>query len=109
MLNPSSTFAHKWYAMFLASQGRAREAVGQAAEALSLEPASMTLKAAYGWILIDASQTDAGIDYLEKEVQLYPDYAVAWGYLGTGYNRKHQYEKAASACQRAATLVHGTI
>lgn len=103
-LNPSDTFAHKWYAMFLVSQGRGREAVEQATEALSLDPASMTLKAAYGWILIDAGQTDAGIDYLEKEVELYPDYAVAWGYLGTGYNRKHEYAKAAASFQRAADL-----
>ena len=111
-LNPSSKFAHKWYAMFLASQGRGPEAVDQAAQALSLEPASMTLKAAYGWILIDAGKTDAGTDYLEKEVQLYPDYAVAWGYLGTGYNHKHEYQKAASAFQRAADISarynHGT-
>jgi serine/threonine protein kinase/tetratricopeptide (TPR) repeat protein len=101
-LNPSDTFAHKWYAMFLASQGRGREAVDQAGEALSLDPPSMTLKAAYGWILIDAGQTDAGVDYLEKELELYPDYGVAWGYLGTGYNRRHEYEKAALAFQRAA-------
>jgi serine/threonine protein kinase/tetratricopeptide (TPR) repeat protein len=103
-LNPSDTFAHKWYAMFLVSQGRGREAVDQAREALSLDPASMTLKGAYGWILIDAGQTDAGIDYLEKELELYPDYGVAWGYLGTGYNRRHEYEKAALAFQRAAEV-----
>lgn len=103
-LNPSDTFAHKWYAMFLVSQGRGREAVDQAGEALSLDPASMTLKGAYGWILIDAGQTDAGIDYLEKELELYPDYGVAWGYLGTGYNRRHEYEKAALAFQRAAEV-----
>jgi Tfp pilus assembly protein PilF len=103
-LNPSDTFAHKWYAMFLASQGRGQEAVDQANVALSLDPASMTLKAAYGWILIDAGQADAGIDYLEKELELYPDYGVAWGYLGTGYNRNRQYEKAAGAFQRAADV-----
>jgi serine/threonine protein kinase/Tfp pilus assembly protein PilF len=103
-LNPSDTFAHKWYAMFLAGQGRGREAVDQAEQALSLDPASMTLKAAYGWILIDAGQTDAGIDYLEKELELYPDYGVGSGYLGTGYNRRHEYEKAALAFQRAADV-----
>jgi serine/threonine-protein kinase len=101
-LNPSSTFAHKWYAMFLAGQGRGQEAIHEAAEALSLEPASYTLKASYGWILIDAGEVDAGIDYLEKELELYPNYGVGWGYLGIGYNRKQEYERAASAFQHAA-------
>ena len=103
-LNPSSTFVHKWYAMFLVGQGRKQEAIHEAAEALSLEPASFTLKAAYGWILSDAGQPDAGVDYLEKEMEIYPNYGVGWGYLGDGYNRKREYEKAASAFQHAADV-----
>ena len=103
-LNPSDARAHHWYAMHLISQRNPQGALREAQAGLELDPLSLPSNYNYGFMLIEAGQIDAGIEHLNHLLVREPNSEVVYGYLGIGYNRKHEYERGAAAFHRAMEL-----
>lgn len=73
-LNPSLADAHFGYAHLLNNIGRKDEARVQALEAMALDPLSPVINAIGGWFVAPPGE---GILYLERALELDPDYWLA--------------------------------
>src|SRR5947208_17108467 len=63
-LNPNYANAHNYYAGFLASKGRADEAIAESNRAQELDPFSFAISVNRGYILLNTRRYDEEIDKL---------------------------------------------
>jgi len=90
-LDPASARTHHWYATFLFSTGRVREALEQIEEARRLEPGSVAILSDKGIILHLAGQTDAAIALLKGIEAEEPAFASPHRYLAEIYFDRRQW------------------
>jgi tetratricopeptide (TPR) repeat protein len=72
------------------------------------DPSSPAYQFNAGISLMQAEQHKAAIPYLEKTIELSPDYAQAYQYLAACYNESGQYSKAISTVQKGLKVVGPT-
>ncbi len=65
-LNPNGATAHHWFATFLMSLGREREALAEIERARGLDPSSKSILADKGLILLNGGQIQAAKTLLEE-------------------------------------------
>ena len=106
-LNLDDARAHHWYAQLLAAERRNAESIAEATAGYQLDPRSVGSGSNYGFMLIAAGEPGQGVTVLEELTRREPAVDYAWGYLGFGYLRLKQFERAAAAFDRAASL--GTL
>jgi eukaryotic-like serine/threonine-protein kinase len=106
-LNPNYPQAHHWYAIYLMHTGRLDEAVAEARRAQELDPLSLPINMALGWILHMAGRTDEAIEQLRKTLELDPNFITAHHRLGLAYERKGMYEEAIAEFQKVFDLSGG--
>lgn len=107
-LNPNSADAHWGYGHLLSNTGRHAEALEEIRVARELDPLSLIINASEGLYLIDAGQTDAGLDRLEKTLELEPNYWFAHMHAASGYCDKGMYGQAIAEARQAAELNPGS-
>ena len=122
-LAPSSPDAHTYYARYLFSHSRAREADAFLRRALELSPTDLMardLLAQAGGPAADQSTPPTPEFYLTLSLQRYgeerfvesiaasrlalalrPGYAEAWNNIGAAYNKLGRFEEGAAACEQA--------
>jgi tetratricopeptide (TPR) repeat protein len=93
-LNPNYSVAHQWYAIYLSSLGRNREALAEIRRAQELDPVSLSINTWLGRILASAGQYDQAIEQLRKTVELDPSFAQSHQQLGRAYEDKRMYTEA---------------
>lgn len=103
-LNPDYAPAHEWYALYLSSLGRHKEALTEARRAQELEPLSLIIDAHVGWTLYYARQYDQAIEQCRKTLDMDPNFYPAHLYLGRAYLGKGRYEEAVSEFEKARGL-----
>ncbi len=104
-LNPKNAYAHGWYSIFLVSQKRNKEAVGEAHIALELESLSPLMSALLGVVLGYAGDIEKGREQLTKALEMEPNLPMAHLWLGQLYFLSPEdYEKAIVHLQKAAQL-----
>lgn len=76
------------YAHFLLGQGRQRESMEQAKEAVALDPVNPMLISCLGWHSLFDARFDAAVKYASEANAMMPDYwaqvVLGWGRLGLG-------------------------
>ncbi len=75
--NPRYAVAHQWYSELLMVLGRHEEAVGQAREALELEPTSPILSRELGFRLYQARRYPEAVEELRRTLGLDSDFSLA--------------------------------
>ncbi len=109
-LDPGFTEAHLNLALVLAQLGEF-EAAGNHAEAVSrLEEDPR--RAAYahyihGWIHLEREQSEEAVGAFERALELRPDYAEAYLFLGLVRRKRLEFGQALAALQKAAELSSG--
>ncbi|HEX5438343.1 MAG TPA: protein kinase, partial [Gemmatimonadaceae bacterium] len=71
-LDPRYAPGHQWYALLLASQGRADESVAEANRALELDTASVSVRRAVAWVNYYARRYDQARYHAERAVAMNP-------------------------------------
>ena len=106
-LNPNYSLAHQWYSASLLCRGRFDEALTEAKIALQLEPLSLPVNAALGWVYHFSRRYDEAIEQYQKTLEIDRDFFLAYHFMAMSYEQKGMYEEAIVACHRAAKLPGG--
>ena len=99
-LNPNYPTAHQWYAEFLAAMGRHDEALREIRHAEELDPFSLVIKSAAGWILFWARSYDKAMETCRKVIEMDPNYGEVYSQLRRVYEQKGMYAEALDADER---------
>ncbi len=104
-LNPNYAIAHHWYAHYLCSQGRLKEAMLEIRHAQELDPLSLIINTAVGMVFYYQRQPELALAQLHKTLELDSSFAAALLQLGVVHVYQHQAEEAMAAYQRAINLI----
>ena len=101
-LKTSYVMAHEWYAEYLAALGRHDEALSEIKRAQQLDPLSVPVSRAVGWVLYFARRYDQAIDELQKTLAMNPDFLGARMVLWWVWVAKGAYAEAIADIRREA-------
>ncbi|MGH7629012.1 MAG: tetratricopeptide repeat protein, partial [Gemmatimonadales bacterium] len=93
-LKSSYVMAHEWYAEYLAALGRHDEAFAEIRQAQQLDPLSVPVNRAVGWVLYFARRYDLAVEELRKALAMNPDFLGARMVLWWVYVAQGAYEQA---------------
>jgi TolB-like protein len=99
--NPNDAEAHHQYGMvYLSPFGRLEEALAEEERALELDPVSFNINEALADVYYFLRQYDKAIAQFEKVIQLDPNFAEAYLYLGYTYAERSLFAEAISTLDR---------
>jgi len=107
-LCPTYPTARHWYAEYLMTMGRHEAAIDMIRHSQELDPLSLIINVAVGWMLYFGRRYDEAIDQFRKTLELDPDYSVTHWILGLVYRKTTRYEDAIAEGEKAATLSGGS-
>lgn len=99
-LNHNYATAHQWYAEFLSAMGRHEEAIREITRAEELDPMSIVVKSASGWVLLFAREYDRAIEACHKVIEMEPGYGEVFSQLRRAYEQKGMYREAFEADEK---------
>jgi serine/threonine-protein kinase len=106
-LNPGYAMAYQWYAMSLASTGRAEEGVRMARRAQELDPLSLIINAYLGFAYYQVRNYDSAIDQCRRTLELDPNFAVGHSFLALVYAQKGTHGLALEEARKGVELSGG--
>ena len=107
-LGPGVADAHLAYGMFLASMGRADEALRESIRALELDPVSPATIAGVGYVLQLARRPGEAEERYRAALDLDPDFGYGRWCLGRVLSEQQRHAEAAIELQKAVTLSGGS-
>lgn len=103
-LNPFYATGHQWYSDYLSVLGRFDQAYDHALQAIELDPASPIIATNLASYFYRRREADKLIEQAEKIIEMDPEFAYGYFYLGFGYEFNGMYDEAVDAFVRAAIL-----
>jgi tetratricopeptide (TPR) repeat protein len=107
-LDPRSAVTRHWFATFLATVGRHKEALEQIAMAQELDPASRAILSDHAWVLWTAGRTNEAVAELRQIVASDPSFESPHRYLSYIYLDTKDYPAYIAELREAAILSHDT-
>jgi tetratricopeptide (TPR) repeat protein len=108
-LDPNYATAHQWFAFCLAELGRLQEAKAEIQQARDLDPLSLTINSAQGWILYLNRNHDAAIAQYERTLKIGAHFVPALQSMGLAYAQKGRYPEALAAIEKAREKSPGDV
>ncbi len=105
-LEPNNPTAHEWYGHYLIVTGRMPEAELEMSHALELDPVSPLFNTTRAETFYYAHQYDQAIEQARRTIEAYPNFWLAYFWLGSAYREKKMYSEAVSQFRRARELSH---
>ena len=105
-LNPNNAVAHHWYATFLTSRRRFPESLAEIERAQTLDPASKSVLADKGAILLDAGRLQEATTLLKQMEESEPDFISPHRYLRFIYLVTADYPHYLIEVRSEAVLMH---
>ncbi len=103
-LDGNCVSAHQWYALYLAALGRASESLAQIRQAREIDPLSVIVTAASGYVAYFARQNDQAAAESEAALRRDPDFMAAHAVLGLASEGLGNYSKAILEFQKTLQL-----
>ncbi len=103
-LNPNYANVRFWRAYCLASIERFSEAVAEARRAQAIDPLSLVINAAVGWMLYFKGEDDAALTIYRAVTEMDPNFLMTYWSTGQLYERQGDYHRAIEAYERSVTL-----
>lgn len=103
-LNPNYATARQWFANYLTAVGRAAEAIAQINLAQELDPLSLVINTARGWVYYFARQYDQALEQYQRVLEMDASFVQAQREIGLVYEQKGMYAEALAAAQQALSL-----
>ena len=101
-INPGNAEAHHWYGSdYLTPLGRLDEAWSEMQQAQFLDPLSLVINSAMGFVLISKRQYDEAIEHYKRLFELDPHYYRIHTGLGRAYAGKGMLEEALAHFRKA--------
>jgi len=100
-LNPSYSWGHWGYAIYLTTMGRYEEAISENRQAEKLEPVVNAPRANTGYIYYCMRDYDRGIEEYRKTLELSPTSRHLHNLIGFGYQLKGNYDNALAEYKEA--------
>jgi DNA-binding winged helix-turn-helix (wHTH) protein/Tfp pilus assembly protein PilF len=104
-LNPNNAVAHHWYATYLSTLGRYAEAVAEIERAQTLDPASKSVLADKGDLLLLVGRRDEGAVLLKQLETAEPDFLSPHRYLKGIYFASGDYARYLEEWKTEANLM----
>jgi TolB-like protein/Tfp pilus assembly protein PilF len=105
-LNPTYATAHQWRANLLLARGRTEEALASMQRARDLEPFSLILNTAVGWVLYMSRRYDEAIASYRATLEMEPHFGMALREIAVAFERVGRCEEALEMLARARAA-HG--
>jgi serine/threonine protein kinase/tetratricopeptide (TPR) repeat protein len=103
-LNKNYATAHHWYGEYLAFMGRSDEAAAELERAHELDPLSLIINVALGWIYYLGRRYDDAVKQLLRTLELDPNFIQAHFCLGIAYIQKGLHAEAITELERVISL-----
>ncbi len=103
-LNRNYATAHHWYGEYLAFMGRSAEAAAELELAHELDPLSLIINVALGWIYYLGRRYDDGIKQFFRTLELDPNFVHARFCLGLAYVQKGMFAEAIEELQGVVAM-----
>jgi len=103
-LNPNYATAYHWYSNFLKNVGRYDEAATMIKRASELDPLSSVISVNISRMYQLQNNHEASIENSIKIIELDPNFAPAYEYLGLSYLKQRRNAEAVAALEKAAEL-----
>ena len=100
-LDPGYAIAHYWYAEYLMSMGRTREAVGRVEHGWELDPLNSVINASVGMIRYLAHDYDGALVALRRGLEIDPTHYVSYLRMGLVCLQKNLPNEAIDAMRQA--------
>ena len=100
--------AHQWYANYLTAMGRFEEAKREMRFASELDPLSLIIPAALGFVQHYAQEYDDALSQLAAVLARDESFELAWLWAGQVHEAKGEYEEAERLIRRAVALSGGS-
>ena len=107
-LNPGYSVGHHWYAIFLASRSDFSKAERSISRAKELDPLSMVIKTAEGWINHMSADYNKAVIKLEKAIKEEPDFPWSYYVLAQAYEEMGNHDLALKNYKHAFEISNET-
>jgi serine/threonine protein kinase/Tfp pilus assembly protein PilF len=104
-LNPNYATAHQWFAMMLRALNRTFEAVQEIEKALELDPLSLIVNTAAGYVYLHAGHEDKAVEQAEKILDMDSTFGFAHLILVDVNERRRKYYEAVEECLKGYSFV----
>lgn len=104
-LNRNYATAHHWYGEYLAFMGRADEAAKELEKAQELDPLSLIINVALGWIYYLGRRHDEAIKRHLRTLELDPNFVHARFCLALAYVQKKMFAEAIDEFEKVVTMI----
>jgi TolB-like protein/DNA-binding winged helix-turn-helix (wHTH) protein len=103
-LDQNYVSAHQWYALYLTARQRPQEAIDEIKIAESLDPRSLIVKTAEGWIYYFSHQPELAREKCLAALEMDPNFMVAHAVEGLSFEEGGQYDAAIAEFRKALDL-----
>lgn len=103
-LNDGDGYIHLFYVNNLVAMGRQKEAVREAVRAMELDPLSMIISTALGWVHYLGRDFERAVQHSRGAVELNPEFPPARMWLAAAYEKCGMFEEALSEARRAGEI-----
>jgi tetratricopeptide (TPR) repeat protein len=100
-LNPNYATTRQWYANYLLATGRADQALAEIRRACELEPCSLILNCALGWVYNMSGQYDRAVEQYRQTLEMDPHFVMAQREIAFVYQQQGRYQEALAAIDQA--------
>ena len=107
-LSPTYPTANHWYAEFVMTMGRHKEAIARMEKGQEFDPLSLIINVAVGWALYHGRRYDEAIAQLLRTVELDPNYPVTYWILGLLLRITSRYDMAIAEGEKAVSRSGGS-
>lgn len=107
-LNPDYANVRFWRAYYLASIERFSEAVAEARRALAIDPLSLIMNGAVGWMLYFKGDDAAALAIYRGVLEMEPNFMIAHWSIGQLYERQGRHDLAIESYERSVALSNRT-
>jgi TolB-like protein/Flp pilus assembly protein TadD len=107
-MNPTYATAYHWYSILLRALGRNDEAAAMVFKAHEIDPMSSVINVNVSRVYQMQNKTEASIENSLKLIELDPNFAPAYQYLGLSYLKQGRDAEAITALKKAAELSGGS-
>ncbi|HET9251004.1 MAG TPA: protein kinase [Candidatus Eisenbacteria bacterium] len=103
-LNEKNAYIHLFYTNMLAAIGRVEDSIREVERAYELDPHSMIINTARGWVRLYARDLDGAVDCMRRIIELEPDFSTARAWVSAVHDARGEHDLALAEATRAAEL-----
>src|SRR5262245_48190961 len=103
-LKPDYSALQHYYSHYRMAMGQVEESLAASLRAIDLDRFDLTINVHLGWHYLYARDPDRAVDQLKKTIELDPNYATSYLYLGFAYEQKGMNEAAIAEFSKGVAI-----